>query len=71
VFAPICQRIMEAGGPQIVVYVLGTDADPQHYTSQVAALSKAGCLVPATNARAAILAAHLADRDTSHETLAE
>lgn len=71
VFAPICQRIMESGGPQIVVYVLGTDADPQHYTSQVAALSKAGCLVPMTNARAAILAAHLAERNMSHETLAE
>ncbi len=70
VFAPICQRIMEAGGPQIVVYVLGTDLDPQHYTSQVAALAKAGCLVPATNARAAILAAHLADRNLSHEILA-
>ncbi len=70
VFAPICQKIMEAGGPQIVVYVLGTDLDPQHYTSQVAALANAGCLVPATNARAAILAAHLADRNLSHETLA-
>ncbi len=71
IFAPICQRIMEAGGPQIVVYVLGTDLDPQHYTSQVATLSQAGCLVPQTNARAAALAAGLAARYLPHETLAK
>lgn len=71
VFAPICQRIMGAGGPQIVVYVLGTDLDPQHYTSQVAALSEAGCLVPATNARAAALAAEFAAHNLPHVTLAK
>jgi FdrA protein len=49
---------------------LGTDADPQRYSAQVAALVGAGCIVTETAARAALTAAALARRDPSVATVA-
>lgn len=60
--APLCAELMAGGGPQVVAYVLGTEGDPQVYSRQKAALEAAGCIVPATNARAAHAAAALALR---------
>jgi FdrA protein len=60
--APVCAELMAGGGPQVVAYVLGTEADPQGYSRQRAALEAAGCIVPQTNARAAYAAAALALR---------
>jgi FdrA protein len=62
VLAPVCAEVMDAGGPQVVVYLLGTDLDPQGYASQRATLESAGCLVTETNARAAYVAAAIACR---------
>ena len=61
-FAPECQAIAERGGPVVVAYVLGTEADPQVYSRQREVLEQAGCLVPETNARGAYAAAALALR---------
>jgi FdrA protein len=63
VLAPLCREIMSSGGPQVVTYVLGTDADPQHYLTQVAVLVEAGCIVTETAAHAALVAAAIAKRD--------
>jgi FdrA protein len=60
--APVCAEIRDRGGPRIVAYVLGTEADPQRYSSQRARLEEAGCLVPESNARAACAAAAIALR---------
>ena len=60
--APVCAEVMADGGPQVVAYVLGTEADPQVRSRQQATLEEAGALVPATNARAAYAAAALALR---------
>jgi FdrA protein len=60
--APVCAELMAGGGPQVVTYVLGTEADPQGYSRQRAILEAAGCIVPQTNARAAYAAAGLALR---------
>lgn len=60
--APECARITADSGPVVVVYVLGTDADPQHLGRQRAAFVEAGCLVTATAARAPLAAAALARR---------
>ena len=35
--APVCAELMADGGPQVVAYVLGTEADPQVYSVQRAA----------------------------------
>lgn len=59
--APALARI-NAGGAQVVAYVLGTDGDPQGYSSQVQTLVAAGCMVTETAARAALLAAAIAER---------
>lgn len=69
VLAPIVQKIMSNGGPQVVAYVLGTDKDPQNYAAQVATLVGAGCLVTETNARAALVAGAIASRDQSRSNL--
>ena len=69
VLAPICQRIMAGGGPQVVTYVLGTEGDPQHYGSQVAALVEAGCIVTETAARAALVCAAIAARSPEIATV--
>ncbi len=60
--APVCADLMADDGPQVVAYVLGTEADPQVYSRQRRALEDAGCLVPETNARAAYAACALALR---------
>lgn len=63
--APVCRDIIAAGGPRIVVYVLGTDRDPQGFDRQRAAFVDAGCVVAATAARASLAAAAIALRDSS------
>ncbi len=40
--APICAEITAGGGPRIVIYVLGTDADPQGYAAQRRGLRAGG-----------------------------
>lgn len=61
--APVCSTIMAEGGPQVVAYVLGTDADPQGYAHQRQTLEEAGCIVTDTAARAAQVAAAIAGRN--------
>jgi FdrA protein len=60
--APVLAEVMGGGGPAVVAYVLGTDDDPQGYTRQRAKLEEVGCIVPETNARAALAAAAIAVR---------
>lgn len=60
VLAPECQALMARGGPQVVAYVLGTDADPQGLTAQRRRMVEAGCIVTATSARASSVAAAVA-----------
>jgi FdrA protein len=62
VLAPTCAEISAPGGPVVVVYVLGTDQDPQHAQRQKEAFRRAGCLVAPTAARAALGAAAIATR---------
>jgi FdrA protein len=63
VLAPVCESIMADGGPQVVAYVLGTDLDPQGYTTQRERLVQAGCIVTETAARASLVAAAIATGD--------
>jgi FdrA protein len=63
--APVCKEIAQNGGPQVVAYVLGTEDDPQGYSAQVDTLVGAGCIVPQTAARAALIAAAIAGRDAA------
>jgi FdrA protein len=65
VFAPVCAQIMSGEGPQVVAYVLGTDQDPQHVSTQRARLVEAGCIVTETAARASLTAAAVATGDAS------
>jgi FdrA protein len=60
--APVCAEITADGGPAIVVYVLGTEQDPQGLAAQRAAFTEAGCVVTETAARASLAAAALATR---------
>ncbi len=60
--APVCAEIIAAGGPRIVVYVLGTEGDPQGLDRQRQAFIDAGCLVTETAARASLAAAAIALR---------
>lgn len=60
--APVCAEVGAAGGPRIVVYVLGTGADPQGLERQRRAFTDAGCLVTETAARASLAAAAIAAR---------
>jgi FdrA protein len=61
--APVAREVMAGGdGPQVVAYVLGTEGDPQGLEDQRRKLRDAGCIVPATAARAALAAAALAIR---------
>ena len=57
------REITAAGGPRVVVYVLGTEHDPQGYARQRRAFADAGCLVTETAARASLAAAAIATRD--------
>lgn len=58
-----CARITASGGPRIVVYVLGTEGDPQGLDAQRRAFGEAGCVVTETAARASFAAAAIARRD--------
>lgn len=60
---PVCADIIRSGGPQIVVYVLGTQQDPQGFERQRAAFVESGCVVAETAARASLAAAAIATRD--------
>jgi FdrA protein len=60
VLAPECAAIRTTGGPQVVVYVLGTDADPQGLREQRDRFVEAGCVVTRTAARASLVAAAIA-----------
>ena len=62
VLAPACAALAAPGGPRVVVYVLGTDRDPQGLDRQCAAFRDAGCLLAPTGARAALAAAAIARR---------
>ena len=55
--APVLAKLSVGGGPIVIAYLLGTEADPQLYSRQRATLERAGALVPETNARAAYAAA--------------
>lgn len=60
VLAPECEALMARGGPQVVAYVLGTEADPQGFTAQRDRMAQAGCIVTQTAARASLVAAAIA-----------
>jgi FdrA protein len=59
---PVFTEIRDAGGPQVIVYVLGTEQDPQGYQAQKKAFEDAGVLVTQTAQRAALAAAAIASR---------
>ncbi len=61
--APVCAEITAGGGPLVVVYVLGTEGDPQGFDAQRQAFTDAGCVVTETAARASLAAAAIASRD--------
>jgi FdrA protein len=60
ILAPECEAVMANGGPQVVTYVLGTDHDPQSFSSQRDRLLEAGCIVTETAARSSLVAAAIA-----------
>jgi FdrA protein len=60
--APACANVAGPRGPRVVVYVLGTDKDPQGLDRQRKAFLSAGCLVAPTAARAALAAAAITRR---------
>ncbi len=62
VLAPACAALARPEGPRVVVYVLGTDNDPQGLARQRRAFEDAACLVAPTAARAALAAAAIAGR---------
>jgi FdrA protein len=63
VLAPACADATgRPGGPVVVAYVLGTDADPQGLADQRGQLAEAGCLLAPTGARAALMSAALSRR---------
>jgi len=64
VLAPVAAEVVKSGAP-VIVYVLGTDQDPQGFEAQRAAFRKAGCIVTETAARAALAASALVLRDSS------
>jgi FdrA protein len=59
--APACAEVV-ASGPSVVVYVLGTDADPQQLSRQRDRFRDAGCVIAPTGARAALTAVAIAER---------
>ncbi|MGI9384477.1 MAG: acyl-CoA synthetase FdrA [Methyloligellaceae bacterium] len=64
VLAPVAAEVVRSG-VAVVVYVLGTERDPQGFEAQRAAFRQAGCIVTETAARAALAAAALVARDPS------
>ncbi len=61
--APVCSEVTAGGGPLVVVYVLGTEGDPQGFHAQRQVFTEAGCVVTETSARASLAAAAIASRD--------
>jgi FdrA protein len=61
--APVCESVMSGDGPQVVVYVLGTERDPQGFAAQRDRFVRAGAIVTETAARASLVAAAIATRD--------
>ena len=64
VLAPVAAEVVRSGAV-VVVYVLGTEKDPQCFAAQQEAFRRAGCIVTETAARAALAAAALVKRDPS------
>jgi FdrA protein len=62
VLAPACAAVTRPEGPRVVVYVLGTEKDPQGLDRQRRAFEEAGCLVAPSAARAALAAAAISRR---------
>jgi FdrA protein len=63
VLAPACAEVSgRSGGPAVVVYVLGTDADPQGLAGQRGRFEEAGCLLAPTGTRAALMSAAVSRR---------
>ena len=62
VLAPVAAELV-ATGVAVVAYVLGTDRDPQGFEHQRDLMRQAGCIVADTNARAALAASALVNRD--------
>ncbi|MGH2529198.1 MAG: protein FdrA [Actinomycetota bacterium] len=63
VLAPACAKVVgSADGPAVVVYVLGTEHDPQGLDAKRRRLEDAGCIVAPTAARAALVAGAIASR---------
>ncbi len=58
VLAPVAAEVVRSGAT-VIVYVLGTDRDPQGLAKQQDAFRQAGCIVTQTAARAALAAAAL------------
>ena len=58
--APVCESVMSGDGPQVVVYVLGTERDPQGFGAQRDRFVRAGAIVTETAARASLVAAAIA-----------
>ncbi len=69
--APTAAEIVKSGAA-VVAYVLGTDRDPQGFERQRSIMRESGCVVAETNARAALAAAALVNRDPAlvHHDLA-
>lgn len=68
--APVCADVVANGGPRVVVYVLGTEQDPQDFQAQRRAFRDAGCVVTETAARASLAAAAIARREPDLAELA-
>lgn len=62
VLAPVAAELVAAGAA-VVAYVLGADRDPQGFERQRDVMREAGCVVAGTNARAALAAAGIVNRD--------
>lgn len=62
--APVAAEVVRSGAT-VVVYVLGTERDPQGFQAQRAAFRRAGCIVTETAARAAFASAALVIRNPS------
>ena len=60
--APAAAEIVKSGAA-VVAYVLGSGRDPQDFEQQRSIMREAGCIVAETNARAALAAAALVNRD--------
>ncbi|HEV7193843.1 MAG TPA: hypothetical protein VGN35_11640 [Jatrophihabitantaceae bacterium] len=63
ILAPVCEAVMAGDGPQVVVYVLGTERDPQGFAAQRDRFVRAGAIVTETAARASLVAAAIATGD--------